>query len=69
MSEAQSPGTATLEQVAAEVCRLRERVEDLEDLRDLNAAIQRNAGQPGTPWEEVCAEFGWDFQRESGPQE
>ena len=60
--------TTTLQQVAAEVRRLRERAEDLEDLRDLNSAIQRNADKPGTPWEDVCAEFGWDFKRESDPQ-
>ena len=67
MSEPLSPETATLEQVAAAVCRLRERVEDLEDLRDLNAAMERNAGKPGVPWETVCQEFGWDFKRQPGP--
>jgi cell division protein FtsB len=37
-------------QLKAEVARLRSRVEDLEDLRDLNAAVARNAGKPGVPW-------------------
>jgi len=68
MSKILSPETATLQEVAAEVLRLRERVEDLEDLRDLNAAIQRNEGKPGTPWEEVCQEFGWNFQHQPDPE-
>ncbi len=61
MNETISPETATVGQVAEDLLRLKERVEDLEHLRDLNAAIQRNAGQPGTPWEEICQEFGWKF--------
>jgi len=40
----------SLHRLSAEVARLRARVEDLEDLRDLNAAVTRNAGKPGTPW-------------------
>ena len=42
----------------AELKCLRERVEDLEDLRDLNAAITRNAGKPGIPWTQVKRELG-----------
>jgi hypothetical protein len=38
--------------------RLKARVEDLEDLHDLNEAIARNAGKPGTPWSEVKKELG-----------
>jgi len=38
--------------------RLRRRVEDLEDLRDLNASIERNAGKPGIPWAQVKKEIG-----------
>ena len=30
----------------------------MEDLRDLNAAIERNAGKPGVPWSEVKRELG-----------
>lgn len=41
----------------AEVARLRSRVDELEDLRDLNAAIARNAGKPGVPWARVRKEF------------
>jgi hypothetical protein len=33
-------------------------VEDLEDLRDLNAAIERNARKPGIPWSDVKRELG-----------
>jgi hypothetical protein len=62
MNETIVPETATLEQVVIELQRLKERVNDLEDLRDLNAAIARNAGQPGTPWEAVCEEFRWRFE-------
>jgi hypothetical protein len=48
----------TLGQVHDELRRLRSRVEDLEDLRDLNAAIERNAGKPGIPWAQVKKEIG-----------
>ena len=47
----------TLRELSAEVIRLRKRVEDLEDLRDLNEAIARNKGKPGTPWEQVRKEL------------
>lgn len=50
----------TLESLAAEVSRLRERIEDMEDLMELRAAVERNAGKPGTPWEEVKAELDLD---------
>ena len=40
------------------VARLQERVEDLEDLRDLEEAIAENAGKPLIPWDEVKAELG-----------
>lgn len=39
------------------VTRLQERVEDLEDLRDLEEAIAENAGKPLIPWEEFKAEL------------
>jgi hypothetical protein len=39
----------SLDQLAGEVDRLRQRVEDLEDLRDLNDAIRRNGGKPLIP--------------------
>ena len=48
----------SLKRVSAELARLRARVEDLEDLRDLNAAITRNAGKPGTSWSQARKELG-----------
>jgi hypothetical protein len=33
-------------------------VEDLEDLRELNDAIVRNAGKPGIPWGQTGKELG-----------
>ena len=50
----------TLETLAAEVRRLQERVEEIEDLMDLRAAVERNAGKAGTPWEQVKAELDLD---------
>ena len=37
-----------------------ERVEDLEDLRDLGEAIVENAGKPLIPWEEVKKDLDLD---------
>jgi len=48
----------SLEELAAEVARLRERVEDLEDARELDAAIRRNADTPLIPWEEARKDLG-----------
>jgi hypothetical protein len=49
----------SVRQLQSELQHLRRRVEDLEDLRDLNAAIERNAGKPGVPWSEVKRELGF----------
>jgi len=43
-----------------EMRRRRERVEDLEDLRELNAAIKRNGNKPGIPWAQAKKELGLD---------
>jgi cell division protein FtsB len=43
----------SLDQLASEVDHLRQRVEDLEDLRDLNDAIQRNGSKPLIPLAKV----------------
>jgi hypothetical protein len=51
------PNRLTVRKLQSELHHLRRRVEDLEDLRDLNAAIERNAGKPGVPWEEVKREL------------
>ena len=47
----------TIESLALEVRRLSERLEDLEDLMELRAAVERNEGKPGTPWEKVKTEI------------
>jgi hypothetical protein len=52
------PSRLTVRKLHSELQGLRRRVEDLEDLRDLNAAIERNAGKPGIPWNEVKKELG-----------
>ena len=48
----------TLEELAAEVARLRERIEDLEDSRELDAAIRRNGENPLIPWDEAKKDLG-----------
>ena len=50
----------TLKSLAAEMRRLRERLEDVEDVIELRSAIERNAGEPGLPWEKVKAELDLD---------
>jgi hypothetical protein len=40
------------------MARLRSRVEELEDLRDLNTAVARNQGKPGVPWAKAKAALG-----------
>jgi hypothetical protein len=57
MSVAENP---TLESLARAVRRLQERVEDMEDLMELRCAVERNAGKPGVPWEQVKAELDLD---------
>jgi hypothetical protein len=52
------PNRPTVRELHSELQRLRRRVEDLEDLRDLNAAIERNGDKPGVPWSEVKRELG-----------
>ncbi len=52
------PNRLTVRELHSELQRLRRRVEDLEDLRDLNAAIERNAHKPGIPWSELKNELG-----------
>ena len=44
--------------LAAQVAHLRERVEDLEDARELDAAIRRNGDKPLLPWDEVKKDLG-----------
>lgn len=46
-----------VETLAKTVERLKERIEDLEDLRDLQAAVAENGNEPLIPWEQVKAEL------------
>jgi hypothetical protein len=57
MSDAAIADKPTLESLAAAVRRLQERLEDMEDLMELRAAVEENAGKPGVPWEQVKAEL------------
>lgn len=50
----------TIEGIARRLTHLEERLEDLEDLRELNEAIARNGGKPAIPWEQARAELGLD---------
>jgi hypothetical protein len=55
--------TAVMQKVdalAKTVERLQERVEVLEDLRDLRAAIVENRDEPLVPWEQAKAELDID---------
>ena len=57
----QQPETRpTLRAWAVEVRSLRERVEDLEDSRDLEEAIRNNDGTPLIPCEQAKQELGLD---------
>lgn len=48
----------TIRAVFEELNRLRQRVEDLEDLRELNQALARNKGKRLIPWEEAKRSLG-----------
>jgi hypothetical protein len=60
MSDATTLEKPTLESLAADVRRLQERLEDMEDLMELRAAVEHNAGKPGTPWQEAKANLDLD---------
>ena len=60
MSDAATTEKPTLESLAAEVRRLQERMEDMEDLMELRAAVERIAGKPGVPWAKAKADL--DFE-------
>jgi len=55
---AQGSKEPTVGELAAELARLRDRVEDLEDARELDAAIRRNGDKPPIPWEDLKEELG-----------
>ena len=48
----------TLGALHRELVELRQRVEDLEDLRELNQAIERNGNRPLVPWAKAKKELG-----------
>jgi hypothetical protein len=60
MSDVSLVEKPTLESLAVAVRRLQERLEDMEDLIELRAAVERNAGKPGAPWDQVKAELDLD---------
>lgn len=60
MSDAATVEKPTLDSLAAAVLRLQERLADMEDLIELRAAVQENAGKPGVPWKQVKAELDLD---------
>jgi hypothetical protein len=57
MSDVANVKKPTLESLAAKMHRLEERIEDMQDLMELRAAIERNAGKPGVQWEQAKAEL------------
>jgi hypothetical protein len=60
MSDVSIADKPTLESLALAVRRLQERLEDMEDLMELRSAVERNAGKPGVPWEQVKADLDLD---------
>ncbi|HYV00164.1 MAG TPA: hypothetical protein VE977_15145 [Pyrinomonadaceae bacterium] len=48
----------TLQALHRELLELRQRVEELEDLRELNQAIERNGAKPLVPWAKAKQELG-----------
>jgi hypothetical protein len=50
----------TLCGLQAELAALSQRVEDLEDLRELNQAIERNGNRPLVPWAKAKKQLGLD---------
>jgi hypothetical protein len=55
---AERPEEPTIRELAAELARLKDRVEDLEDSRELDAAIQRNGDKPLISWHEAKRDLG-----------
>lgn len=55
---AQGSKEPTIQEIAAELARLKDRVEDLEDARELDAAIRRNGDKPLIPWDQVKEDLG-----------
>ena len=49
-----------VEELSKVVEHLQERVEDLEDLRDLQTVISENGTEPLIPWEHIKTELNLD---------
>lgn len=58
--KAKRPRKSKIRGLNQEIARLRSRVEELENLKDLDAAIARNQGKPGVPWAKVKTMLGLD---------
>ena len=54
------PSEPTLRELASELASLRERVEDLEDLRDLLASEHAAGDRPGIPWSRLRRNWIWN---------
>ena len=54
---AQGSKEPAIREISAELARLRDRVEDLEDARELDAAIRRNGDKSLIPWEQARNEI------------
>jgi len=53
-------GLEKIEQLKATIAKLEHRVEDLEDLRDLEKAIKENGDKPLIPWEQAKKQLDLD---------
>ena len=49
-----------IEQLKTTIAKLEHRVEDLEDLRDLEQAIKENGNKPLIPWKQAKKQLGLD---------
>ena len=58
VSRPKKAGRITLGALHKELLQLRERVEDLEDLRELNEAVARNWGKKLIPWADAKKQLG-----------
>ncbi|MBV9008132.1 MAG: hypothetical protein JO354_03050 [Verrucomicrobia bacterium] len=47
----------TLESLAAQMRKLHQRIENIEDMIELRSAVERNGGKPGVCWEQVKREL------------
>ena len=53
MSNTSTIPKPTLANFAREMAKIRERMEDMEDLLELRHAVDRNQGRPGVPWTKI----------------